>query len=126
MEQHVKLVSILNIINGALCIIGGLFFLALLAGIGFLTNDAIANAILRAVGIFISLLFFLIGIPGVVGGFQLLKHKESGRILTMIAGFINLLNFPIGTALGIYTIWVLFHKDIQTVIPNAEGAPIKF
>lgn len=125
MEQHVKIAAILNIINGILCIFGGLAIFTILLGIGFLTDNEIANLILRTLGIFLGVLLFITGIPGIIGGFLLLKRQNSGRILTIISGFINLMNFPIGTALGVYTIWVLFHKDINTVIPEAEGAPLK-
>jgi len=125
MEQHVKIVSILNIINGFIAILGGVICFLALAGIGWMTNDAVATTILKVVGFIIGSIFILIGLPGVIGGFQLLKQKESGRILTLISGFINLVNFPIGTALGVYTIWVLFHDDIGSVIPNAKSAPVK-
>lgn len=125
MEQHVKIVAILNIINGILSIGGGLIIFFLLAGIGILTQEEIAMFILNAVGIFFGIIFIAIGIPGLIGGFQLLNHKNSGRILTLIASFINLINFPFGTALGVYSIWVLFHENINDVIPQAKGAPIK-
>ena len=124
MEQHVKIVAILNIINGFLNLIAGLVIFTLLFTIGYFTDNDFANYIMRAIGIVLGILFFLVGIPGIIGGFQLLNHKNSGRILTLIAGFINLINFPIGTALGVYTIWVLLHKDINTVLPEAQAAPI--
>jgi len=37
----------------------------------------------------------------------LLQRQEWARIVTLVVGFIALLNLPFGTALGIYTIWVL-------------------
>ena len=124
MEQHVKIAAILNIINGLLCLFGGLVIFTILFTIGFLTENDFVNLILRSVGVLMGLLLFVAGIPGIIGGFLLLSHKNSGRILTLISGFINLMNFPIGTALGVYTIWVLLHKDINTVIPEATSAPI--
>jgi glucose uptake protein GlcU len=37
----------------------------------------------------------------------LLQHEEWARVFALVIGFIALLSVPIGTALGIYTLWVL-------------------
>ena len=37
----------------------------------------------------------------------MLQHEEWARVFALVVGFIALLNVPIGTALGIYTLWVL-------------------
>jgi hypothetical protein len=37
----------------------------------------------------------------------LLRRKNWGRILAIIVGVLDLANFPIGTAIGIYSLWVL-------------------
>jgi hypothetical protein len=55
----------------------------------------------------------LAAMPGFIAGLGLLKFKEWARILGIIAGAMNLLSFPIGTALGVYALWVLLHKDTQ-------------
>jgi len=44
---------------------------------------------------------------GFVAGWGLLKREEWGRVVSLVVGFLALLNVPIGTALGIYTLWVL-------------------
>jgi hypothetical protein len=33
-------------------------------------------------------------------------------------GFLNLINIPFGTILGIYTIWVLMHEDVKRVFDS--------
>ena len=40
-------------------------------------------------------------------GFSLLNRKPWGRTLGIIAGILSLFTFPVGTALGIYSLWVL-------------------
>jgi hypothetical protein len=40
-------------------------------------------------------------------GFSLLARKPWGRALAIVIAILSLLKFPIGTALGIYTLWVL-------------------
>ena len=40
-------------------------------------------------------------------GYALLTRQTWGRVLAIIFGVIALIHFPLGTALGIYTLWVL-------------------
>ncbi len=42
-----------------------------------------------------------------VTGFSLLTRRPWGRVLAIVAAILALLKFPLGTALGIYTLWVL-------------------
>jgi hypothetical protein len=42
-----------------------------------------------------------------IAGYGLLNRRPWGRVLAIIAGVLALIKFPIGTALGIYTLWVL-------------------
>jgi hypothetical protein len=45
-------------------------------------------------------------IPSIVGGIAGLKNRGWGLVLMLISGCLSLLNFPIGTGLGVYSIWV--------------------
>jgi hypothetical protein len=40
-------------------------------------------------------------------GWSLLKRKPWGRTLSIVTAILALLKFPFGTALGIYTLWVM-------------------
>jgi uncharacterized membrane protein (DUF2068 family) len=42
-----------------------------------------------------------------IAAWGLFEHRLWARILVLVVGFIALLRFPFGTALGIYTLWVL-------------------
>jgi hypothetical protein len=44
---------------------------------------------------------------GFFAGWGLLQREEWARTVALVVGFIALLSVPIGTALGIYTLWVL-------------------
>jgi hypothetical protein len=43
----------------------------------------------------------------------LLQKQQWARMIALVAGFIALLNIPLGTALGIYTIWVLMSSNAE-------------
>ncbi|PYX36978.1 MAG: hypothetical protein DMG75_08590 [Acidobacteria bacterium] len=50
---------------------------------------------------------------GFVAGWGLLERQTWARILCLVLGFISLFNIPLGTALGIYTLWVLLPADSE-------------
>lgn len=51
---------------------------------------------------------------GFIAGWGLLQYESWARILALILGFISLFtNIPFGTALGIYTMWVLLSSDSE-------------
>ena len=68
----------------------------------------VGNGIMLLLGCFVFAL--LLGIPGIVAGYGLLRRRAWGRILAMVVGFLGLVNFPLGTAIGIYTFWVLLQN----------------
>jgi hypothetical protein len=68
-------------------------------------------AITAIVGPAVASFFLLLSAPGLIGGIYLLKRRPWARILVLVLGFLNLIEIPIGTALGIYTIWVLLKDE---------------
>ncbi len=111
MKDHVKILGWLHIILSALSLLIGVFVLVMLASIGVVSGDQEAVVILPLVGFGIAGFMTLIAAPGIIGGIGLLKYKTWARVLTLILGFLNLPGFPIGTALGVYTIWVLLNEE---------------
>jgi hypothetical protein len=47
-------------------------------------------------------------VAGVAAGSGLLDRRPWARGLALVLGCLALIDFPFGTALGIYTLWVLF------------------
>ena len=60
-----------------------------------------------------SILILVKAGAGLIAGVGLLQRLSWARMLALIMGFISLLNIPIGTALGIYTLWVLLSTDAE-------------
>jgi hypothetical protein len=56
---------------------------------------------------FIGILILVKAAAGFVAGYGLLQREAWARILALILGFLSLFNVPFGTALGVYTLWVL-------------------
>jgi hypothetical protein len=64
-------------------------------------------AVLGVIGVVVSVIILAVSVPGVVAGIGLLKYRPWSRMLTIVLSALDLLNVPIGTALGIYGLWVL-------------------
>jgi phage shock protein PspC (stress-responsive transcriptional regulator) len=113
MEEHVRILGILHIALSALGIIAAVIVFVVLVGSGIITGDEEVIFITRIVGIGVSGLLVLFSLPGIFAGLGLLKYESWARILALILGFINLINIPFGTILGVYTIWVLTNKEVR-------------
>jgi len=128
MEQHVTVVGALTIGLGVFGILIGLFLFTLLAGIGFLAEDEEASVVLVAVGSFLAIFLLILSVPGIIGGIGLFKRKEWARILVLVLSVLHLVNIPIGTGIGIYSIWVLVQKEtvllFNPIVPPAPGQSI--
>jgi hypothetical protein len=55
----------------------------------------------------ITIFIYLRAALGALVGIALLRRERWGRILALVVGVLTLIKFPLGTALGIYTLWVL-------------------
>jgi len=55
----------------------------------------------------ITVFVYLRAALGALVGIALLRRERWGRVLGLVVGVLTLLKFPFGTALGIYTLWVL-------------------
>jgi len=62
----------------------------------------------------------VLGLPGIIGGWALITERRWGRPLVLVLGVLNLFNLPIGTAVGIYTLWALL-SDASDSPPRIPG-----
>jgi len=111
MKKHITILGALYIACGCLQVLIALIIFTLVVGGGVLSCDEEAIAITSAVGSTIASFLVLLAAPGIIGGIGLLKWRRWSRILVLILGCLNLFNIPLGTALGIYTIWVLMDDE---------------
>lgn len=120
-ETHIGILGWIYIIGNAfLLVMGGLAFFFFM-GIGIMSGEAEVAGILTIVGMTGMVFFVALALPGMIAGYGLLKRKSWARILTLVLGVLNLFSFPVGTAVGIYTLWVLLQNDADAffVLPKA-------
>ena len=68
---------------------------------------------LRPLFAVIGTLILVKGAFSLIAGIGLLTRQRWARILALVMGCISLLNIPFGTAIGIYTIWVLLGENAE-------------
>jgi hypothetical protein len=111
MKEHVTVVGALHIGFGILGLLLAIIIFVAVVGGGLLSGDQQAIAITAIVGTVIAGFFAILALPGIIGGVGLLRYKPWARFLVLILSVINLFNVPIGTAVGVYSIWVLIQPE---------------
>ena len=122
MEQHIKVLSVLFIILGILGIVAAVAFLFLGAGTAatILTQDDSNEARIGAAWAggcitFIAALFGIMAIPSIIAGWGLSQRKPWARILAIILAILSLPQFPVGTAIGVYALVILFNDETKRI-----------
>jgi hypothetical protein len=110
LQQHVTILGWLYIIGHVFFIVIGGFVFVLLTSIGIVARDPEALPILSIVGTWTALFLAVLALPGLIAGVGLLRRHMWGRVLAIIVAFFGLINFPIGTAIGIYALFVLLQN----------------
>jgi hypothetical protein len=118
MEKHITVLGVLYIALSVLGLLAAIIVFTAVVGGGIISKDPEAMAITAIVGPAVAGFLLIVSAPGLIGGIFLLKRRPWARILVLVLGFLNLIEIPIGTALGIYTIWVLLKNEtVQLFTP---------
>ncbi len=123
MEQHIKIISVLFILFGILGLVVaigiGVFGAGMAATMLASDTDEDARAAAGLAGGCITAVAVITGImslPCIIAGWGLSQRKSWARILTLILGFLALPNIPIGTALGVYAIVIMFNEETKRLL----------
>jgi hypothetical protein len=121
MRQHVTVVAAMRIGFGALGLFLALVCFVAITGGGLISGDEEAITITSIVGTVVGGFLALLSLPGIIGGIGLLQGKPWARILVLILAVFDLFNIPIGTAIGVYTIWVLMQEETEDLFAQGAG-----
>lgn len=117
MRVHLDVLASLHGIWGVFGVLAGLSLWVLAVG----TNAALldlgsASGPERAATwlfIMTGAVFVLLGIMMIIVGRSLGRRQNAGRVAALALAVPNLIVVPFGTALGIYTFWVLLNDDAR-------------
>jgi len=123
MEKHVNVIAALQIGLSVFGIIIGIIGFVVLRLVGNFVEDPNAQLILPTIANIALIFFILMSIPGIIAGLGLFGRKEWARILTLILAVINLMNFPVGTAVGVYSIWALSQTETIALFNPPKNLP---
>ncbi len=121
MESHVKAVGIINIAFSILGILAAIIVFTVLNIVAKIPDvEEEAVRILQIIAVVVPWFLIIVSLPGIIGGVGLLKYQGWARILVLILSFLDLLNFPMGTAIGIYSIWVLLNNKTEKLFAKSK------
>jgi len=129
MRLHIDVLGTLHLVWGAFGVMTGLSLgilavgtRAALAGGVFGMGERAAVALLAIVGV----VLVLGGGATVMTGWAIRRRSRRGRLAALALAIPNLVLVPFGTALGVYTFWVLLNNDARRAFgrPPREAAPV--
>jgi len=122
-EKHITLVGALHIGYGAFHVLCALFAFLFIAGGGLLggliAEEEFVIGITLLIATTIAVWVILVSVPSIVGGVGLLKHKPWARYVVLVVSVLILLNLPLGSGIGAYSIWVLVQDDSAKLFGSA-------
>lgn len=131
LQEHVRLLAILWFAFSAFEVVGGLV-LMILSNTLFAHIAARAAAesgtdgsplgFLRPLMTVVALFVLAKAAAGFVAGWGLLNREPWGRVLALVLGFLALIHVPFGTALGVYTLWVLLPAHSEEEYAKYQAA----
>lgn len=111
MEQHITLLGWLYIATNALLILIAGFLFMMMVVVGAASGDAEAVRVMPVIATAVGGFLTALALPGILTGIGLLKRKPWSRIAAAVLGIIGLMNFPLGTAVGVYALWILLQNE---------------
>ncbi|KPJ52104.1 hypothetical protein AMJ39_08650 [candidate division TA06 bacterium DG_24] len=127
MEQHVKVVAVLDLVVGGIQLLSTVLaaFILMLMGSGlfFYCEDEVPP-LLALVPLLVLLVSWLLvtGCAWIIAGIGLLRLRPWSRVLQIVLAILSLLWFPLGTAFGIYCLWVTLSAEGAALFSRAGEA----
>lgn len=111
LDNHCKIAAILHIVMGGFLLLTLAFVMLFLGGMAFFTQADVPFAgWIAGLGAFLVGMFALYGVLQIAAAVAYLNGSAVGRTFVIVFSAISLLHFPIGTAVGGYSLWALLRK----------------
>ena len=111
MDKHISILGSLFLTFSILMIIGGFVINNVIPMAGEISGDSTAIRITSIIGESISLILFILALPGLICSYGLITKQSWSRVFGIVLSCFSLLSIPLGTAIGIYGLWVLFKDE---------------
>ncbi len=111
MQQHYRILGILYLVMSGYTVVAAFVVSMVLEFVLPQVNDYEGEQVISFLIIFLPTLLIFLSIPGIVAGIGLLYRKHWALIMAAILAVFNIFSFPFGTALSIYTFYVLVKQE---------------
>ncbi|MGH9769455.1 MAG: hypothetical protein ACREAB_18685 [Blastocatellia bacterium] len=118
MERHIRILGIIYIAFGALGILAALLLFVGVTGEGLLSENGETILITASAATAVAIFLILISTLAIIGGMGLLQRRSWARMLVIVLGCLYLPSFPLGTAVGIYTLWALTKREARVALSS--------
>lgn len=122
MDVHIRIVGILHIVFSVISTFVTFLVLGISSSTAVSSYASIPGFVFEIGAIAIGVRLVL-AVAQILGGIFLLNGKPGGRVILILFGVLDLFVIPIGTALGIYTLWVLLRKQPIPGTPSPGSMP---
>ncbi len=136
MKKHIQFIGILHMIMAGFGLLAGI---AVLAFMSLILNGEDINvrhfdgsqldtqipSWVRSFMYIVPVLMITLSLPGLFAGYGLIKRKPWARILTFIVSGFMVINPPLGTALGVYSFWVLLDDEVKAEFEDPHLADLR-
>lgn len=130
MALHVRILGWIYIVSGGLSLLFvlGIAAMMFLAGGAAATtpgspdgpSGASAAAMLGGMGMIVIAVGAVFALPSLVTGWGLLQGARWARIVGILMSIVSLIGFPIGTAIGIYGLVILFNPETVALFDSPQ------
>ena len=126
--SHNKILGILHLAYGGLTVllmIAFSIFMLMMMGIIASNNnsgDPLPVGVFALVMVLVVAINLLLITPSFLAGYALLKRKRWAKTMGIIAAIMAGLNFPLGSALCVYSLWFLFGESGRFLYHKAAYA----
>ena len=130
-RRHVHLLGILWLALSALNAAGGLILIVVGSTLFSHLHEMgappeVPTGFLSSIVSTLGILVLAKAACGFLAGWGLLHREPWARVLALVLGFIALIHIPFGTALGVYTLWVLLpgecHDEYEALVAARPAA----
>lgn len=127
MDSHKRILGIIFTVTSILTILMALFlniffsvlwtFVMSRAG----AEDQLPLEFIAMLFQYLPWIIIAFSIPSLIAGIGLLNKASWAMTLALVLGCLKLLSFPVGTAIGVYTIWVYSEDQKNTKVAAAAN-----
>lgn len=119
MRDHIKVLGWLHVLGGVVMLLLGFFFGSLF-GVAGLFAEGRDAVILGGIGAVFAIFIGVLGVPSLLCGWGLLTYRRWARVLGIVLSILHVPNFPLGTLLGGYGLWVLMNDDARRLMEAGD------